>query len=160
MTAVSQDIETAGNLREFLQALHRKLQDSDEGFPFPAAKKQCGMVLNRMAADFKTASEKVDRQIHTAGEYLLVLVCESDCPELPRRLLSLGVDPDCATLVSRKRSGITPLAMAARSGHLGVCRVLVEGGADVEKPRQCSAGELDASPLLLAAQAGHVEVTR
>lgn len=163
MAAVSQDSENAGDLRAFVAALHCNLQNSEETFPFPAVKEQCLVVLNTLASKIESNPESGDQDIAKAGEDLLVLVSQTDCAELSKRLLSYGVNPDCAIDNFEMFSGVTPLSMAAIKGHLGVCRVLVEGGASVEQPSHCSSeqGSADGiTPLIVAARTGRHEITR
>lgn len=157
MDGKNQNIESAGNLREFLEVLHQKLLHSEGTFPFPAVKHLCASVLDELAANLKRGPESAEDVVAAAAAALLVLVCDTDCPELPQRLLSLGLDPDCSVSSSaEEHSGITPLARAAIAGNLGVCRVLVEAGAEIEKPSHGS----QITPMMVAAGSGHVELTR
>jgi ankyrin repeat protein len=50
--------------------------------------------------------------------------------------------------------GMTPLMFAAREGHLGVARALLEAGADVNQPRE---GD-QTTPLLMATLNGHFDL--
>lgn len=52
--------------------------------------------------------------------------------------------------------GATPLHLAAQRGHLGICKSLIQAGADVHARTR----PLDQTPLYLAAMEGHVEVLR
>jgi len=58
----------------------------------------------------------------------------------------------CDVDASRPDDGRTPLALAAQGGHVGVMKLLVARGADVDKP-----GKYGSTPLYLAAQEGHLE---
>src|SRR4051812_35486472 len=48
------------------------------------------------------------------------------------RLLASGADPDQAT-----KAGTTPLFEAIEQGDLELVKLLVEGGASIEKPSRC-----------------------
>lgn len=65
-----------------------------------------------------------------------------------KRRLALGINPNSRHLLSQD----TPLIEAARRGHLDTVKVLVEGGADVNRQ-----GEAWYGPLHCAAHGGHLE---
>lgn len=171
-TVVEQDLETAGNLPDFLQALHRNLQDTTQVFPFPDVRSYCGVVLDAMASGVIVGTDPHQTVVQSAtraGEDLLILASQAECTELLSRLLAYGVSPDCAMsrIGSEEYEGVTPLINAAWNGQLEVCRLLVESGANIEKdckvsgPQSLSAGLMKGwTALLAAAQAGHVEVVR
>jgi ankyrin repeat protein len=54
----------------------------------------------------------------------------------------------------RKTGGLTPLLHAAREGHLGAARALIQGGAEVDQVSPADA----TSPLLMAALNGHFDL--
>lgn len=171
--AMAKDFDSAGSLRDYLLALHYNLQDPESEFAFPVARRSCNVVLGRLPSSFGggPSANLVDRQ---AGEYLLILVSQTSCTEIPRRLLAYGINPDCALppACSEEFEGLTPLIHAALNGQLGVCQMLVEAGASVDKHRACdaaslrnqlvsrSAGLIGCTALIAAACEGHVEVAR
>lgn len=60
-----------------------------------------------------------------------------------------------ATIDAKVRGGLTPLGTAALEGSLGIVRLLIERGCNVNEPRDSGA-----SPLYGACQEGHTEVVR
>jgi ankyrin repeat protein len=68
-----------------------------------------------------------------------------------KRRLAMGINPNSRHLLSLE----TPLIEAARRGHLDTVKVLVEGGADVNRQ-----GEAWYGPLHCAAYGGHLETVK
>lgn len=170
LDAMAQDLETAANLRDFLQTLHTNLQESPIVSAFPDVRESCGAVLDGIAPALKEDAdpETANRATAEAGETLLVLASQTKCTEMARCLLACGVKPDCA--LSRARSegfeGVSPLMNAAVNGQLEMCRILVEAGADIERtchntsPSGLTTVMNGCTVLMGAAQAGHTEVVR
>lgn len=135
---------------------------------YPVIRDECSKVLGPMASKIIAGCDA--ETVAKAGEDLLLAVSRSDCTWMARRLLEAGVSPDCMVppnLTWKNLIGTTPLVSAAVSGDLGMARVLVEGGADIEKPfnpGSCSPGPSSMvngfTPLMIAAEAGHAEVVR
>ncbi|GLC38176.1 hypothetical protein PLESTB_001091400 [Pleodorina starrii] len=70
-----------------------------------------------------------DVAMDDAGNTRLHLVAESGASyDVVTAMMSLGLNPNTAN-----KEGDSPLHVAARTGHLEVCRALVDGGADVLK---------------------------
>ena len=68
-----------------------------------------------------------------------------------RKLLARGDSPD-----ARSQVHDSPLALAARGGHVAVIEELVRAGADVDR----AAGWVRMTPLMRSAEAGHLEAVR
>jgi hypothetical protein len=83
---------------------------------------------------------------HTALTYAVV----HQQPEAVKQLLDRGADPD------RGARGATPLAWAARRGHVQIARMLLDAGADPNIRLQSDGS----SPLMRAAEQGHTAVVR
>ncbi|EFJ43608.1 hypothetical protein VOLCADRAFT_121415 [Volvox carteri f. nagariensis] len=70
-----------------------------------------------------------DAPVDDAGNTYLHLVAESGGSyDVVTAMMSLGLNPNTAN-----KEGDSPLHVAARGGHVEVCRALVDGGADVLK---------------------------
>ncbi|GIL76631.1 hypothetical protein Vretimale_8833 [Volvox reticuliferus] len=70
-----------------------------------------------------------DVAVDDAGNTHLHLVAESGASyDVVTAMMSLGLNPNTAN-----KEGDIPLHVAARAGHVEVCRALVDGGADVLK---------------------------
>lgn len=78
---------------------------------------------------------------------------ESPSLDVIKLLLDAGFDPNS----SNECLSHSSLGEAARLGRLDVVQLLLEHGADVNN--QCN-GELQETPLMLAAEAGHQEVVK
>jgi ankyrin repeat protein len=95
----------------------------------------------------------------TAGSTFLHVAARQGIPELAARALELmrssaaGPESLAAQVDRQDRFGRTALALAASRGDEEVARLLLESGADPNRP-----GERGATPLVLAARQGHPEV--
>ncbi|WWC67222.1 uncharacterized protein I206_101129 [Kwoniella pini CBS 10737] len=69
-------------------------------------------------------------------------------------LSSLFRDDPSLDLSKRDDQGITPLHWAAINAHMGMCRFLLDNGAEID----AIGGELNATPLQWAARNGHLYV--
>lgn len=67
-------------------------------------------------------------------------------------LLDAGADTELCT-----KDGMSPLFLAASAGQLGTLRLLVEGGADKNRP---GPSRDPSPPVVSAAVFGHVEVVK
>eukprot|EP00879_Flechtneria_rotunda_P006099 GHRR01006412.1.p1 GENE.GHRR01006412.1~~GHRR01006412.1.p1 ORF type:complete len:608 (+),score=207.09 GHRR01006412.1:162-1985(+) len=89
-----------------------------------------GLKLCRTAVAVMVKSSGKDlRESQDAADntHLHLAACSrEDLPDLVAALLSVGVPANAVN-----NDGDTALHLAARAGHIGVCRALVEGGADV-----------------------------
>lgn len=108
-----------------------------------------------------TADKRTIRSAIKLGEEMLFHSAILGCDEIVVQLLSVGMNKDSAS------GGATPLFGAAVEGHLGVIRILVEGGADLNSA--CIGGPawprsneymLGYTPLLVAARRGHLAAAK
>lgn len=77
-----------------------------------------------------------------------------------RRLIADGVDVNAPSIPpmpgDAQGFGETPLMLAARNGHIDICRLLLQAGAKVDETTLLEC----ATPLFEAAAAGHTEICR
>lgn len=105
------------------------------------------VLLGSLASSSSDASRTVHSAPLRGKDYIHAAVVRGDADVVATFIFS-GVDPDL-----RDEDGLTPLQLAAYSGHVGVARVLLKAGADVNAPRK--SGD---TALHIAAERGHREL--
>jgi ankyrin repeat protein len=80
------------------------------------------------------------------GDLNLVWAARTGRPDVVRKFLAMGADPDVKTMLG------TPINVAAKQGDVEIVRLLIDAGADV------NAGSRVGTPLQRAAEQGHTDV--
>jgi len=89
------------------------------------------------------------------GKTQLYYFCEKGMTASVMRMLAMkSIDVE-ARKEGGDEDGLTCLMIAASNGHLDICRLLIDKGAQVEAKVSCGW-----SPLHYAAEQGHVEIVR
>ena len=85
-----------------------------------------------------------------ACDEMLLHCCKIDQLSMIHALLQMGANPNAAIALG---GGQTPLFYSALRGNLDACRMLIEAGADIDKPKSDGS-----TPLNIAAEKDHLEV--